>query len=271
MGWLGLALGASLVKKGYQLRGSTTREEKMDLIREIGASPYLIQAGPEMHFEEVKDFFDCDVLIITLPPSAISPGGRRSRSEPDGKFEKTIVRILSQWERGQSPFLIYTSSTSVYGDVIGEVDEHSPTNPVTSSGKMVLQAEMVLRKGFDKRSTIFRFGGLVGGNRKPGRFLAGKVGVGKGLAPVNMIHREDCIRAITEVIEKNAWGNTYNLAAPIHPSRKEYYSVVTRKQGFEPPQFDPEDTRTGKAVLSNKIVSDLGFSFSYPNPLEFPG
>lgn len=270
MGWLGLALGARLVKKGYQLRGSTTREEKMGMIREIGATPYLIQAGPELLLEEVKDFFDCDILIITLPPSAISPGGRRSRSEPDGKFEKTISRILSQWEGGNSPFLIYTSSTSVYGNVNGEVNEDSPTNPVTSSAKMVMQAERVLRDRFDEKTTVFRFGGLVGGKRKPGRFLAGKVGAGKGLAPVNMIHREDCIRAIEEVIEKNAWGNTYNLVAPSHPLRKDYYSEVTQRQGFEPPQFDPADTRTGKAVLSNKIVRDLGFSFTYPNPLDFP-
>ncbi|MCB0639669.1 MAG: hypothetical protein KDC54_23760, partial [Lewinella sp.] len=70
-GWLGLPLGAALVREGYTVKGSTKSPDKLSLLREKGLHPYPIQVTAEGLRGEIADFFECDLLIITLPP-----GGR---------------------------------------------------------------------------------------------------------------------------------------------------------------------------------------------------
>ena len=62
----------------------------------------------------------------------------------------------------------------------------------------------------DLQHSILRFGGLAGGDRKAGRFLAGRKDVKNGAAPVNMIHRDDCIGIIHRIIENPLWGRVWN-------------------------------------------------------------
>ena len=273
MGWLGMPLGARLAESGYAVKGSTTRQGKMAAILELGISPYLINVQLELAVSEHETFFNCDVLIITLPPSAMAPKGksygRNDRQAPDGRFAEAIQNILSSKKAGLSQ-VVYTSSTSVYGDQLGDVDEDTVVNPITRSGRSVFQAEEVIRNEFPGNSTIIRLGGLVGGNRHPGKFLAGRIGVQNGNAPVNLVHREDCIRAIVEIIRQEAWGHTFNLVAKEHPLKKDYYPIVATRAGLIPPQFDPLNLNSGKTVLSNKIKKVLGYSFQYPDPLAFP-
>jgi UDP-glucose 6-dehydrogenase len=42
-GWLGLPLGAKLVKNGHRVFGSTTSEEKIEEIKAAGIAPYLLK------------------------------------------------------------------------------------------------------------------------------------------------------------------------------------------------------------------------------------
>lgn len=273
MGWLGMALGERLALEGFEVSGSTTREDKLTGIQEVGVIPKLIVAGPELSVNEHAAFFNCDVLIITLPPSSTNlpgqPSGRKQQTKPDDRFKQTIQAILSSKEIRPS-HVVYTSSTSVYGDLQGEATEKSPLSPVTTSSMKVVQAEEVIREYFPDRSTIIRLGGLVGGGRDPGRYFAGKTGLPNGNAPVNLVHREDCVRAIVEVIRQDGWGHVFNLVSPEHPLKKDFYPAITAKQGLTPPHFDPEDLTTGKRVRSIKLVEVLGFSFQYPNPMTFP-
>gem|GEM_PF-4555050 len=43
-GWLGLPLAEFLVQKGYLIKGSTTREEKLDQLKSKGIQPFLFKA-----------------------------------------------------------------------------------------------------------------------------------------------------------------------------------------------------------------------------------
>src|SRR5256886_16983899 len=62
---------------------------------------------------------------------------------------------------------LYVSSTSVYGQRDGEeVDETSATEPVEESGRVVLEAESVLRSVCPE-AVVLRFAGIYG----PGRWL----------------------------------------------------------------------------------------------------
>jgi hypothetical protein len=72
------------------------------------------------------------------------------------------------------PRIIFTSSTSVYGDTHGTVKENSPRNPSTASGRVLKELEDWLHNLPGTSVDILRLAGLVGPARHPGRFLPGK-------------------------------------------------------------------------------------------------
>ena len=89
-----------------------------------------------------------------------------------------------------------------------------------------------------------------------------------------MIHQVDCIGIIRKIIEKSlrqtqidneVWGKTFNAVAPFHPSREEYYTQKAIDFGLELPQFNLESPTFGKTILSSKIETVLGYTFSKPN------
>ena len=79
-------------------------------------------------------------------------------------------------------------------------DLYEPSKP---SGKALINFEKMLNECNEFMTTVIRFAGLFGYDRNPGRFLAGRKEVRNGEAPVNLIHRDDCINIIELVIEKN--------------------------------------------------------------------
>ena len=42
-GWLGLPLAKKLIENGYEVKGSTTSESKLELLKNAGISPYQIK------------------------------------------------------------------------------------------------------------------------------------------------------------------------------------------------------------------------------------
>ncbi|RYE24983.1 MAG: SDR family NAD(P)-dependent oxidoreductase, partial [Sphingobacteriaceae bacterium] len=60
-GWLGLPLAKLLVAKGWQVKGSTTTFEKLNLLQEAGIEPFLIRAEAET-LQAEPSFFDSDFL-----------------------------------------------------------------------------------------------------------------------------------------------------------------------------------------------------------------
>ena len=108
------------------------------------------------------------------------------------------------------------------------VTELSPAEPQTLSGKQILKAEQILLANPHFITTILRFSGLVGPGRHPGRFFAGKKNIPNGKAPVNLIHLQDCIDLTLLILRKEAFGYTFNAAAPHHPQRQEFYTTAAQ-------------------------------------------
>ena len=113
--------------------------------------------------------------------------------------------------------LLYVSSTSVYGGA-GAMAEDQPARPDTARGEQMLAAEQaVLHCGIGD-ITLLRPAGLYGPGRYPGRFLAGKT-CAQGGQGVNLVHREDVIGIVAQILRQQAWGQLFNVCAPLHPSR----------------------------------------------------
>lgn len=257
-GWLGLSLGASLVEAGHVVLGSTTRSSKFDDLSAVGIEPFLLKMDPMPVGEAFHPLFKSDLVIINIPP------GRRKN--PPEFYEEQVKYLKYLINQYQVPRVMFVSSTSYYPSTGGIVSEDTPYDFNNGSGKAVVQGEKQISQ-IDGSLTILRCGGLMGGDRIPGRWFAGKSTTGAE-TPVNYIHRDDVIGFIPFLLEQpeNTDNRLFNLVAPLHPKRKEVHMAMAQKYGFEAPLWqDP-------AIIPHKIVeSNLpeDFTFLRPNPLEF--
>ncbi|MDQ6580336.1 MAG: SDR family NAD(P)-dependent oxidoreductase, partial [Haemophilus sp.] len=87
-----------------------------------------------------------------------------------------------------------------------------------------------------------------------------------GNSPVNLVHLEDCIQAITALLMNPNGLRTYHLCAPIHPTRAEYYTKAAVFYDLSIPQFECSDSDPKRIIMADKICRDLGFAYRYPNP-----
>jgi len=118
-----------------------------------------------------------------------------------------------------------------------------------------------LQHNFHFQTTILRFGGLIGEDRNPIHFLAGRTNIENPNAPINLIHQEDCIGIILKIIESNCWEETFNAVAPFHPNREDYYSQKAKEYKLELPIFATSKPSVGKTILSDKLENVLKYQF----------
>ncbi len=260
-GWLGLPLAEHLIRNDFTVKGSTTREEKLPLLREKGIEAYRIILDPDIGGDNISRFLDSDILILNIPP------GRHG-----SVFENHIRQInsvLMALNKLSVKRILFISSTSVYGNNNKEVSESDETNPETESGKALKAAEQLLLDQSAYNPVVIRFAGLAGGDRNPGRFFAGKKQIPNGAAPVNFIHRDDCIGLIHEIIRRDVRGGIFNACADRHPSRSDFYRKTAEDLGLEAPEFVDDESRSFKIINSDKIKKRLEYRFKYPDPMEF--
>lgn len=265
LGWLGMPLALSLSARGWQVTGSKTTLDGVEAARMCGIDSYQLQLTPELvcNSEDLDALLNVDALVITLPA--------RRTGEGDDFYLQAVQEIVDSALAHQIPRIIFTSSTSVYGDGEGTVKENNSLVPVTASGRVLKELELWLHDLPGTSVDILRLAGLVGPERHPGRFMAGKTDVANGQHGVNLVHLEDVVAAITLLLQAPKGGRIYNLCAPVHPTREEFYSQMARQLGLEPPVFrEPSATGHGKLVDGSRICNELGFEYQYPNPLVMP-
>lgn len=260
-GWLGYPLAKSLIKQGYAVKGSTTTAAKVEKLEKAGIKPYVIRMLPEPEGRYISDFLDTDVLIIAIPPKV--RGGM-----PESFHPTQMQHFLGEIDKSRVSKVIYISSTSVYPNIRKQVTETDAQEHDTVS-RALLSAENQLNNHHAIECTILRCGGLMGYDRIPGKYFAGKKGLTTAQVPVNYIHRDDVILIISELIKQGKWEFIYNLVAPLHPTRKEVYVKNSNDFGFEMPQFIDKEKYDFKIVSSYKLISNLGYRFKYPDPLKF--
>jgi len=250
-GWFGLALAKKLVALNYTVKGSTTSREKLGILQAENIQPFLINFTAEAIVADTS-FFEADVLFICIPPKRNSD---ELKSYPD-----KIHAIISAAEN-RSKNVILISSTSVYGDENKAVNENSETNPDTESGRVVLAAEQLLKLQLSNDFTIIRFAGLIGPDRNPGRFFAGKTDIANGLTPVNLIHQNDAVGIAVKIVQKSAFGRVYNACSPNHPPKMDFYVAAARETGLLEPKFIPQKT-SWKIVESINVPEYLNYEFN---------
>ncbi len=217
LGWYGVPLGEELIKDGHTVLGTTKAPEKKTYLESKGFKVF------QLSFPEIPtSCLEADIVILNIPP-----------------FEEELEWFKS-WPWKLTTKLIFISSTSV-----------TPA-PDSRSGELLSEQENWVKSSFNQW-TILRFGGLIGHERHPGKFLSGRKNLSGRNWPVNLIHLEDCIGVTKAIIEKNIWNRVVNAVADEHPTREEYYTRYCLQHGLPVPEFNPEDLSTGKLVNNSEL------------------
>lgn len=257
-GWLGFPLAKKLLSDGYSVKGTTTSEEKISVLRTNGIKPYQIALSEDGIQGAIEDFLEhSEILIIDIPP------GLRKVTLPVSvkTFVAKIEKLMPYLEKSSVEKVLFVSSTSVYADENVLVTEDTVPNPDTESGRQLAEVEKLLQSNSNFETTILRFGGLIGPDRHPIKMLAGKENLENPEAPVNLIHQEDCIGIILKIIEKEAWKETFNAVAPQHPTRKEYYHKKAEEMNLTIPKFVSDKTSAQKLISGKKTEETLNYTF----------
>jgi nucleoside-diphosphate-sugar epimerase len=253
-GWLGFPLAKSLLQNNYSVKGSTTSIEKIPVLKQATIEAFLISLHSDSIVGDIETFLnDSEILIIDIPP--------KLRGINNESFVYKIKTLLPYIEKSSVKNVLFVSSTSVYADENRLITEETTPNPETESGKQLLQTELLLKENSNFKTTIVRFGGLIGEDRHPIHSLSKKDNVENPDAVINLIHQEDCIGIIEKIIEKKSWNETYNAVTPFHPSRKTYYTQKAIELNINAPKFNHSKTSNGKTILSNKIQKELDYQF----------
>jgi nucleoside-diphosphate-sugar epimerase len=266
-GYLGLRVLPLWRAAGDRVFATTRRPARADELRRLGAEPVVcdvLDPASLAGLPAVATVLFCVGFDRTADPSMwdVYVGGLGhvlDRLPPPGRF-------------------LYVSSTGVYGQAGGEeVDEGAPTEPAEESGRVVLEAERLLRSRLPA-AVVLRFAGLYG----PGRLLrrqavqAGEPLVGDADRWLNLIHVEDGAAAVRAADEWARPGELYNVCDDRPVRRREFYTLLARLLGAPEPRFTlpppgaplPPHERTNRRVSNRRLRQELGLALRYPSCAE---
>ncbi len=253
-GWLGLPLAKSMIQNGFSVKGSTTSLEKISVLENSGIQAFQIEIGESQIKGEINSFLEkSEILIIDIPP--------KLRNEGSENFVKKIKNLIPFIEKSAVEKVIFISSTSVFADDNSLISDTCKPNSENVSGKQLAETEHLLKGNTNFKTTVIRFGGLVGNDRHPIHFLAGRKNIENPDAPINLIHQLDCIGIIERIIKQEYWNETFNAVAPFHPTRKGYYTQKALELNLSLPEFDEKKSSFGKTIVSNRLENVLNFEF----------
>lgn len=258
-GWVGLPLAEYFIRNDYNINGSTTAESKLPLLKSKGIKPFVINFNPTAGNLDLE-FFNAEILVLNIPPKLRHRKGDFHLSQID-----EILKLLKL-----SPIkkIIFISSSSIYANNNSEVRECEAEVRQQAENIVLFDAESKIKSLSNIQYLILRCAGLTGPERNLIKHFAGKKDIPNGLNPVNLIHQDDVIGIIGQLIENNIWDNTLNICAPIHPAKKDYYQDLARRYNMEMPEFS-EERANYKIINIEKLQALLNYSFLYPDPMLF--
>ena len=232
------------IARGYRVRTSTTTAGRLPALAALPSDAYVIDIGNPA--DNLDAFLQSTTLVVNITSKDID-GFRRLV----GKIEASPVAAV-----------LFVSSTSVYpmdSQLVAESDgAETPDHPLVS-------IENLFRQSRKFRTTIVRFGGLIGASRHPGRFFRGNKTVSNPDAGVNLIHQQDCLKIIERIVSGQVWGETFNACADTHPSKRAFYSRAASLAGAPAPFFAASDSQPGKIIDNRKLKRVLDYQFQHPD------
>ncbi|SFE33828.1 Nucleoside-diphosphate-sugar epimerase [Actinopolyspora alba] len=206
---------------------------------------------------------DTDIVVIVLTADRRTAEGYRS-TYLDG-----LTNVLDAIdETGVRPRILFVSSTAVYGDIDGVVDENTPTAPGSATAEMLVAAEERLHSRFPEAIAL-RLAGIYGPGRTSliDRVRDGTATVESTPRYTNRIHRDDAASAIvhlTTAVENPA---PVYMGVDHEPvDRARILRFLAEELGTAPPAVRDSAAPggAGKRCRNDRLL-ESGFRFTYPD------
>jgi len=269
-GYVGLPLGAEIVKQGHDVYG---------VRRSAGAEADLTAAGIKPLLADITNREDLARLPGPFDSVVNCVSSTRGGVEEYRQVYLDGTRNLIEWLSTAPPRkFVYTSSTSVYGQTDGSlVKETSPTEPASETSNVLVETEKLLLAAVAERkfpAVILRVAGIYG----PGRghlflqYLRNEAKIaGKGERLINMIHRDDLVGALVAALKSGRAGEIYNAVDDEPVPQIHFFRWLSETLGKWMPPFATEGENgerkrgfTNKKVSNRKLKMELGYQFKYP-------
>lgn len=261
-GYVGMEVAALWSRKGYHVTATTRHAERLADLSKVAQKTQILKGDDEETLASL--ILANDVLIVTVAADSID------QYEHTYLHTAQLFRSLAS-EVNLSKGLIYTSSTSVYGDHHGRwVDESGPLLSRSEQSKILMEAEKIYLslKDFGWHVCILRLAEIYGPGREISRRVQSMQGhkvPGTGEACTNMVHKKDIAAALDYALRYHLVG-VYNLADDEHPTRKELYHAMAEKLHLPDVEWDPSlaGMHSDSKRVSNHKIKAEGFSFLHP-------
>lgn len=272
-GYVGFPLATELARLGHEVSGLRRSASADDALKAAGITPLQADISKPETLAKLPRRYDWVVNCVA------SGGGG---VEEYRQLYLQGMRNLVEWlvvPGADSPRILYTSSTGVYGQNDGSVvDESSATEPVTDTAKVLIETERYLLAAGREKSfstIVLRASGIYGPERGYllKQFLRGEARIeGAGGRILNMIHRDDLIRAIIAALESGRAGQIYNVTDDAPVTQLEFFQWLASKLGKSLPPIASEDSSaprkrglTHKRISNVKLRQEIGFEFNHPD------
>jgi len=252
-GWLGAPLSVHLSDNGYRVSATTTHETNH---RNMDSRVPLLTLDSQKPQQVIATLVSVKptTMIIAIPPS-----------RDNGDYLASLMVLSNAAVDAHINQVIFISSSSVWGNNTGLVNEQTAMSPTSDSAIAMTKFSQHLQQQKAFRATTLCLTGLFNTQRHPGRFLAGRRDIANPNAVVNMIHQQDCIGLISSLLQQPQWQPLYIGSAPSHPTRRDFYRHGAKILGLTPPQFNLKGGEEGKTVCGKASAMALGYQYSYPD------
>jgi nucleoside-diphosphate-sugar epimerase len=254
-GWLGKPLAQQLRSQNYPLTVSCSHQEKATSLANQGipAVSATLASVPQGDWQGL--LADKDIAICLLPASR--------GNHADTPLAEQINQLLILLKQYNVDKFIFVSSTSIYQKTNNALAETAPLN----SSSTVFAAEQLIQQQQDIDYTIIRFAGLISQDRNPTRSLSKKSANGHvfdgGASPVNLIHQNDAMGVIQQVIKQQCWGEIFNACSDHHASRETFYQQGAKQLGITIPTFTVDNSKPHCIIANDKLKQQLHYQFKH--------
>lgn len=188
-----------------------------------------------------------DTWLIALPPSSLE------------HYAQSLIHLVDLAEKHNIKHVIYTSSTSVFGNTSGYVNEYTHTQAETSTAQAIVQVETRLLTSTLTHVDILRLGGLYSSQRHPlFSFLKKNQSIHNPEQRVNMVHQDRAVSGILRAINTPQGLRIRHFVETPHLTKREFYTREAKLLGLPQPKFTTDlISQAGKIVQS--AFEDFGF------------
>ncbi len=267
-GYLGQRVARAWRDLGWTVAALTRSDKRAAEFSGQGLAPVL---GDVTHPDSLAALPQSDVVLFAVGRDRERTSQSMREVSLDGL--ENVLDVLGE----TTTRFIFISSTGVYAQSEGDwVNEDSPTKPTRENGRVLVEAEALVRSRLGKRGCVLRLAGLYG----PGRLISRRETLmastplgGRPDAWLNLVHVDDAARAVVtaSTIEADYSENGMWLICDDRPVRREeFFGRLAELFGAPPPIFDAARGGSridglGKRCQNARLKQDLGLELLYPD------